>query len=162
MIQATTPNGTRRVRQEGETIFVDDVRIDWELIQLPDGRIQILSGLNVYTAELVSSGDPKSMTVLINGYAVPVSLKSPLDLRLEKMGMNAASSRIRHVISPMPGLITDVKVAVGDQVTSGAPLLVLEAMKMENVLQASGDAVVKQVLVKKGDRVEKGQTLVEF
>ena len=162
MIQATTPHGSRAVRQDGETIFVDDVQVNWELRPLPDGRIQILNGHQVYTAEVIASENPKSMIIRINGYTIPVSLKSPLDLRLEQMGMNSGSSRVKHVVSPMPGLITDVKVAVGDQVTAGTPLLVLEAMKMENLLQATGEAVVKQVLVKKGDRVEKGQTLVEF
>lgn len=162
MIQATTNNGTRSIRQDGEIIFVDDVQIDWELHPLPDGRVQINSGHKVYTAEVIQSGDLKSMTVVINGYTVQVSLKSPLDIRLEQMGMNSGAMRVKHVVSPMPGLITDVKVAVGDQVSSGTPLLVLEAMKMENVLQAQGEATIKQILVKKGDRVEKGQILVEF
>jgi biotin carboxyl carrier protein len=59
-------------------------------------------------------------------------------------------------------LIIDLKVKVGDSVTTGDVLLILEAMKMENILKATGDGVVKEVKAKKGDSVEKGQVLIEF
>ena len=62
----------------------------------------------------------------------------------------------------MPGLVIDLKVKAGDVVKAGDPLLILEAMKMENILKAAGDATVKNVTVKKGDSVEKGQVLIGF
>jgi biotin carboxyl carrier protein len=62
----------------------------------------------------------------------------------------------------MPGLIIDLKVKVGDKVKTGDALLILEAMKMENILKSPGDGTVKNVTVKKGDSVEKGHILVEF
>jgi len=163
MIKAITKNGSHVVREESGKIFINDTLLDWEVNQLPDGRWQIFSGNRVYTADILSNHtDSKSMTVVINGHSIQVHLKTALDLRLEQMGMDSAVSKVKHVISPMPGLITEVKVTEGQSVTTGTPLLVLEAMKMENVLQASGDALVKHVRVKKGDRVEKGQILVEF
>jgi biotin carboxyl carrier protein len=76
--------------------------------------------------------------------------------------MNEGASRVKNIVSPMPGLITDLKVSVGEEVNAGTPLLVLEAMKMENLLQAPAKAVISSIKVKKGDRVEKGQILVEF
>ena len=62
----------------------------------------------------------------------------------------------------MPGLIIDLKVKTGDTVKAGDSLLILEAMKMENMLKSPGDGVVKNVKVKKGDAVEKNQVLIEF
>jgi biotin carboxyl carrier protein len=62
----------------------------------------------------------------------------------------------------MPGLIVELKIQVGDTVKTGDPLLILEAMKMENVLKSPADGIVKNVRVKKGDSVERGHTLVEF
>jgi biotin carboxyl carrier protein len=59
-------------------------------------------------------------------------------------------------------LIIDMKVQPGDTVKVGDPLLILEAMKMENMLKSPGDGVVKSVKVKKGDTVEKNQVLIEF
>ena len=66
------------------------------------------------------------------------------------------------VIAPMPGLVVRVNVAVGDRVTAGQGVLVMEAMKMENELRASADATVKAVRVAQGTAVEKGTVLIEL
>jgi len=160
--RAITGNRTFSVREEGEKLFIDDEDFDLRVNRLPDGRLQVFSGNHVYVAEVISGSDNSSCTVLINGHSVPVVLKTPLELRLEQMGMNEGASRVKNIVSPMPGLITDLKVSVGEEVNAGTPLLVLEAMKMENLLQAPAKAVISAIKVKKGDRVEKGQILVEF
>jgi pyruvate carboxylase subunit B len=68
-----------------------------------------------------------------------------------------------HVIkAPMPGLVVRVQVDAGQTVSSGAGVLVLEAMKMENELRASAGGKVRVVRVQPGQAVEKGQVLVEF
>lgn len=64
-----------------------------------------------------------------------------------------------RVTSPMPGTILDVKASVGSRVKSGEPLMVLEAMKMENDVVATSDGTVKQILVSKGSTVETDQIL---
>ncbi len=66
------------------------------------------------------------------------------------------------VVAPMPGLVVRVNVAVGDTVTAGQGVLVMEAMKMENELRASGAAKVKAVRVAAGTAVEKGTVLIEL
>ena len=64
--------------------------------------------------------------------------------------------------APMPGLVVRVQVEAGQRVEAGAPLIVLEAMKMENELKAPAQSKVKTVRVRPGEAVEKGQPLVEF
>ena len=64
--------------------------------------------------------------------------------------------------APIPGKVVAVKVAEGDEVRAGQPLVVLEAMKMENELAAEWDGVVKAVHVAPGDTVEQGAPLVEL
>jgi len=89
--------------------------------------------------------------------------------------MNSAGGNKLNVIkAPMPGLIVDLKIQVGDNVKQGDAVLILEAMKMENILKSPGEGVVKNLIkspgegvvknlnVKKGDSVEKGQVLIEF
>jgi biotin carboxyl carrier protein len=66
------------------------------------------------------------------------------------------------VVAPMPGLFVRVNVAVGDTVTAGQGVLVMEAMKMENELRASAAATVKSVRVTVGTAVEKGMVLIEL
>jgi propionyl-CoA carboxylase alpha chain len=68
----------------------------------------------------------------------------------------------RFLLSPMPGLLTEIAVAVGQEVKAGEKLAVIEAMKMENVLRAENDARVKAVLAKPGDSLAVDQPIVEF
>ncbi len=64
--------------------------------------------------------------------------------------------------APMPGLVVRVEVTEGEPVVAGQGLVVVEAMKMENELKAGGAGTVRKVLVKAGDRVEKGAPLIEI
>jgi len=64
--------------------------------------------------------------------------------------------------SPMPGRILKFSVEIGDEVTTGTPLLTLEAMKMENVIKAEGEGKVKAIVKDKDAVVEKGELIIEF
>jgi acetyl/propionyl-CoA carboxylase alpha subunit len=72
------------------------------------------------------------------------------------------SAAVKTLKAPMPGLVLEVMVGPGTEVKKGDPLLVLEAMKMENVLKAPTDAVIKDVIVEISAAVEKNQVLVNF
>ncbi len=67
-----------------------------------------------------------------------------------------------HVGAPMPGMVVTVAVKPGQKVAKGAPLLTLEAMKMETVLTAERDATIQAVHVKSGETVEAKDLAVEF
>lgn len=62
----------------------------------------------------------------------------------------------------MPGNIVDVLVGEGDQVSAGAPVLIIEAMKMETEVKATKSGTVKAVNIAKGDRVAPGESLIEI
>jgi len=70
-----------------------------------------------------------------------------------------ASSLVK---APLPGLIIDVKVREGEKVKAGQNIIVMEAMKMENQIQATTDGTVKKIFVKKGDNVAEGIAMVEI
>ena len=72
------------------------------------------------------------------------------------------ASKEGDVTSSMPGRVVDIMVKVGAQVKAGDPILVIEAMKMENEIQAPISGVVISVHVKKGDSVAPDETLVEI
>ena len=67
-----------------------------------------------------------------------------------------------RVVAPMPGLLVEVGVQVGDAVEAGQRVAVVEAMKMENVLRAPGDGTVAEVLASRGDSLRVGQTIIEI
>ena len=62
----------------------------------------------------------------------------------------------------MPGKVIEIFVKPGDEVKSGKPLLIMEAMKMENEMRASEDVKIKEVCIKQGDSVESGAILIKF
>lgn len=65
-----------------------------------------------------------------------------------------------QILSPMPGMVVDIRIGPGDQIKSGQPLVIIEAMKMENVIQAPRDGVVAELLVRKGENVNVNQELI--
>ncbi|HET9488045.1 MAG TPA: acetyl-CoA carboxylase biotin carboxyl carrier protein subunit, partial [Chryseosolibacter sp.] len=143
---------------------VNGKSVTWDLAAIQDGYFHILLNNKGYRAEVVEvDAGARRFVIKINGRQYPVILKDKFDLLLEKMGMNMnPGARVNHVRAPMPGLIIDLKVKDGDVVKAGDTLLILEAMKMENIIKAPGDATVKSVNVGMGDGVEKNQVLIEF
>ena len=81
---------------------------------------------------------------------------------LQRMPEKPERDLSRFLLSPMPGLVTRLEVGEGQSVRVGDALLVIEAMKMENVLRADRDCVVDRLLVKPGDGVAVGQRVMEF
>ena len=68
----------------------------------------------------------------------------------------------KYLLAPMPGMIVSVNVKEGQKIKSGENILILEAMKMENMIIAEKDKKIKKINVKPGDAVEVDQKLIEF
>lgn len=164
MVQAKVNDKIFEITSNENGYSVNGSLFQWDKVKVSDGYFHILYQNKSYRAEMVTADKViKSFTFKINGKNYTVELKDKFDLLLEKMGMNtAAAGKINHIKAPMPGLIIELKVKAGDLVKPGDQLLILEAMKMENILKSQGEGIVKNVKVKKGDIVEKGQVLVEF
>lgn len=105
----------------------------------------------------------KTAIISVNGNRYNVQIDDYYDRMVEKMGFLAnTAQKVSSIKAPMPGLIIEVMVKPGDEIEEGTPLLVLSAMKMENVLLAEGEGVIKSVAVKKDDAVDKGQLIIEM
>jgi biotin carboxyl carrier protein len=75
---------------------------------------------------------------------------------------NMNNQKVNEVKAPMPGLVLNILVEPGQEISKGDGLFVLEAMKMENIIKSPTDAIVKSIEVEKGIAVEKNQVLVKF
>ena len=107
--------------------------------------------------------DNKTCVIKVNNNQYVVSIEDRYDLLLDRLGIdNVNNHKVNDLKSPMPGLVLRIMVKSGDSVKKGDGLMVLEAMKMENIIKASADGIVKYVDVKKSDTVEKNQVLIKF
>ena len=105
----------------------------------------------------------KQVVLRVQGKKIAVQIKEPVDILLDKLGIvQSQTKKVNHLKSPMPGLVLKVIAKVGDIVKQGEPLLILEAMKMENVFKAPSDVVIKSIDVTEKQAVEKGELLISF
>lgn len=164
MLKAIINDRSFEVSEEKEQVLLNNELFLWDFQQISDKHFHIIKDNKSYNAELVEADYAEKIFKLkINATIHTVNLKNRTDLLLEKMGMgNATSAKLNNLKAPMPGLIFELKVKVGDEIKKGDVLLILVAMKMENAIKAAGDGKVKTIKVNMGDSVEKGQLIMEF
>lgn len=124
----------------------------------------ILKNNQSYTVEIVAADFvAKKYTIKVNNNTYEVSIADGLDQLIGRMGIERGRHKVVNAIkAPMPGLILEIKVEVGDEVQENDPLLILEAMKMENSFLSPREGKIKSIAVVKGQAVDKGQLLIEF
>lgn len=135
-----------------------------DAVQISDSKFHVLKGSQSYHVEILESDfGSKKMTLEVNGNRYDVSIKDSYDQLVKKLGFaDVKHQKLKNIKAPMPGLIIDILVEPGQEIQKGDQLLILEAMKMENVLKAEGEGVVKEVLFAKGSAVDKGQIIIEM
>jgi propionyl-CoA carboxylase alpha chain len=133
--------------------------------RLNDIRIEGTCNGKPFTAQIERGTlkNPLALQVQHNGTRIEALVMSPRMAELHQlMPYKAPPDLSRFVLSPMPGLLVDVAVSVGQKVQAGERVAVIEAMKMENVLFAAQDGVVKKVVAAKGESLTVDQMIVEF
>lgn len=143
---------------------INGTPFSWDKIQLKEGSFHVLENNRSYSVELIKVDRAEKTVVLsVNGNKYQLTIKDKFDVLLKSLGMdNLNASKVNEIKAPMPGLVLDIRVEEGQEVKKGDPVLVLEAMKMENILKSPTDGIIKKIAVKKGVAVEKNQVLVHF
>ncbi|MCL5130364.1 acetyl-CoA carboxylase biotin carboxyl carrier protein subunit [Algibacter sp. L4_22] len=135
-----------------------------DAIKTSKNKLHILHQNKSYKAEISECNFlEKSYTIEVNNNIYKVNISDGLDLLIKEMGFEStASKHINELKAPMPGLILEVYVEIEQDVKEGDPLLILEAMKMENIITSPRDGKIKSISAVKGDAVEKNYLLIEF
>jgi biotin carboxyl carrier protein len=160
---AKLKNGEKRIeiRKDG-SVYSGEIdgrpfTADARLIDGPSA-MSLIVDKKCYEAVITASG--RKMIVSAGGDEFEIELSDELEHR--SVGMAAASSQsgLEEIKAPMPGVVVALEVNEGESVTPGSPVVIVEAMKMQNEIAALAGGVVKSILVKAGDVVESQQTLV--
>lgn len=164
MLKATINEKTFTIQSDKSGTSINEQTLDWDIVEVRNNHFHILYNNRSYNAEVLEADyQAKSFLLKINKNQYVVNVKDRFDILLEQLGMtNTTSTKVNDLKAPMPGLIVQIQVQIGDNIKKGDSLLILEAMKMENVLKAVGDGKVKSIKVNPKQNVEKNQVLIEF
>lgn len=137
---------------------------NWDVLKIKDNSYSIIKDNKSYNLEVIEMvPEEKSFIIKVDGIKYQFNAKDKYDELLHSLGMDSlASKKVTDLKAPMPGLVLDISVEVGQEVAKGDTLLILEAMKMENVIKSPTDGVIKSVSVNKAETVEKNQIILNF
>jgi biotin carboxyl carrier protein len=151
------------VRRDAEATFVrvddgEEIRVDWRSLHGALHALQMDDGQTELLASVVGDGE---VHMVIDGLEYAAEVVDEARARLASVAGARAGSHARlELKSPMPGLLVKVLCGVGEGIQPGQPLVVLQAMKMENELSVPRGGTVTSVKVEAGQTVEQGQVLV--
>ena len=154
----------QHVKRGDVLLVIEAMKMANDIVSEVDGTVQRVA---VSNGQSVNQGD-----LLVEMVADFVAAKAPA---LEPKpapatpagvsaapAMSAPAAGSKTVTAPLPGAITKISVKVGDRVSTGDTVLMMEAMKMENSITSEASGTVKAILCKEGDQVQSGQALVEL
>lgn len=133
-------------------------------VDTADGYEHIIQNYRSYKAEVTEADFAKKhYKVRINNTIYTIQISNDLDVLIADLGFEMGNAKqIEKINAPMPGLILQINVSIGEKVKENDPLLILEAMKMENIISSPREGIIKTIAIAKGDAVEKNQLLIEF
>jgi propionyl-CoA carboxylase alpha chain len=180
-------NGRPVVRERRRAVWLDRSEIRLDVVREPGGIVvRFMDGDQAGPAAVLASSWKPGQPVwegTIDGAPVAVQLRPVLDgfglfhrgisakchvyteceaAAARLMPVKAAADAGKKVLCPMPGLVVAIAVAPDQEVKAGETLAIVEAMKMENVLRAERDGVVKSIFAKKGDSLAVDAVIMEF
>lgn len=156
------------ITNEKNTYLVEGNQINSKQLNMdiqPAGksRFHILkNGKSIMVSVVKTDFSNKTLTLRIEGKKYVCKVKDQYDEILEKLGMSGQAKVVKELKAPMPGKVLEIMVSVGETVAKDQALLVLEAMKMENVIKSPGEGKIKSISIQKGNTVEKNQVMINF
>ncbi|XP_032578614.1 methylcrotonoyl-CoA carboxylase subunit alpha, mitochondrial [Drosophila sechellia] len=151
------------VKFDGEDMQIQVDNGDWQVAKVErvqdESRLKIRANINSNITTYNASIHGTSVSLFLENGKVDFEVGQPKFLSAQGDQMGAVGSRI---VAPMPGILEKVLVKPGDQVKKGENLAVLIAMKMEHILKAPKDAIIKSIGGAEGDNVAKGAAVITF
>ena len=148
----------------GNRLSINKQSANADIKLISAGIYHIIEANQSYNIDVVNFNRiDKTAEIKVNNNTYVIKAKDQFDILLDKLGLSSLSSlKVSEIKAPMPGMVLKVFVTEGQEVKKGDNLFVLEAMKMENIIKSPGDVTIKSIKIKPGDKVEKGQIMIQF
>lgn len=152
------------VLDERNQKLVNGVPVEIDLYPVNAHTFHVLYRNRSFDAELIElNKEERTCIVKINSNRYSMTITDQFDQLLHQLGMdNLNALKVSDMKAPMPGMVLKILVSEGEEVKKGGNLLVLEAMKMENIIKSPADVTIKSIKVKPSDKVEKNQVMLVF
>lgn len=151
------------IRTEGGKVYAvtDGRSIEADFVRLPDGEVySLLIDGRSHVVRVAPVQD--DLEVEVHGHIMPAEVRHPLEKMLMQQSGGRARAAGETMNAPMPGVVVAIRVKVGDVVTAGQAIIVVEAMKMQNELAALHGGIVTEILVAERAPVSTGQPMIKM
>lgn len=143
--------------EEFSDFLVESINIDEKSVSLR------VNGNKYHCRILKKYPEDNTYFIKVNGKLIALEKKYHYDDAVSKISKYTKSDqKVNQLLSPMPGLILEIQTTVGSEVKKDEPLMILEAMKMENVLCSPVDGIIEEIVVTPKQTVEKNSVLIKF
>jgi biotin carboxyl carrier protein len=143
-------------------IAVDGHKYDIDIVEVEGGVYSIIYNGESYNIELIEGETSKKYIVNTFAKTFNINIIDAEAKYISNRNQGADLEGANQIASPMPGKVVKIPVKVGDQVTTGQTLIVVEAMKMQSEFKATGDKTITEILVKEGDIVNAHQVMLKL
>lgn len=143
-------------------IAVDNNKYEMDIVMVEPGVYSLLYNGKSYNVELIEGDSSKKYVANTFARSFHVEIIDAETKYLQSRMLGIDHEGENEISSPMPGKVVKIPVSVGDQVTAGQTLIVVEAMKMQSEFKAMADRTVKDILVKEGDIVNAHQVMLRL
>ncbi len=145
-----------------DQLLVNGEVSEYKIERLSSHSFKVYSPTEIYKVEVIARTG-NQFTLSVNNQAVEVEAIDRMSQILTELGMDTVqSTTVSELKAPMPGSILSIIAKEGMEVQNGDQLLILEAMKMENVIKSPGEGIIDRIHVSLNESVEKNQVLISF
>lgn len=151
------------IKGQSEWLDVSDSQ-SYDIIKIEANRYHLLFNNKSSILDIMSvEDDPKCVLFKLDDHIYEVTLKDNIDALIDEMGLHQQEdNHDQDILAPMPGKVLSILVGESEFVEADQPLLILEAMKMENVLKANRNGQISKVWINEQDTVQKNDVLITF
>ena len=143
-------------------IMVDDNEYDLDCYQVEKGIYSILFKGRSYNVELIDTDSPKKYSVNTFYHSYDAEIIDAETKYLQARKGDELEDEQSTIISPMPGKVVKIQVAIGDEVKKGDTVIIISAMKMESEYKAGKDGIISEIFVNEEDTIKANQALVHI